>query len=194
MASSLAIPSDIGRRLESADERLREPAPYRFAAVLGLLAESEGPDPRLVLIERSGTLRSHAGQLAFPGGKPEPEDRDLVATALRETHEEVSLAPERVSILGRLDPVPTPTGYLIVPFVGTLAGPLDAVADGDEAVRVLSPRLSTLTASYRSAGWRKFRGIDYELHEFGFDDPPLWGATARMAFDLLSRLGWERPA
>lgn len=194
MAIPLALPSDIRGRLESVDERLREPAPFRFAAVMGLLAESDGPDPRLLLIERSRTLRSHAGQLAFPGGKPEPEDRDLIATALRETHEEVALAPERVSVLGRLAPVPTPSGYLIVPFVGTLAGPLDAVADGDEAVRVLSPRLSTLTASYRRAGWRKYRGVDYELHEFGFDDPPLWGATARMVYDLLSRLGWERPA
>lgn len=193
MAPPLALPSDMRRRLEPMHEGLSDPSPFRFAAVLGLLAEVETPDPRLVLIERSGELRSHAGQLAFPGGKPEPDDRDLVATALRETQEEVALAPSRVSVLGRLDPVPTPTGYVIVPYVGTLAGPLDAQADGDEAVRVLSPRLSTLTASYRSGGWRKFRGIDYELHEFGFDDPPLWGATARMVYDLLLRLGWERP-
>jgi 8-oxo-dGTP pyrophosphatase MutT (NUDIX family) len=74
------------------------------------------------LIERSGQLRQHAGQLAFPGGKPEASDRDLLDTALREAWEEVGLPHAAVSVLGRLSPVPTPTGYMIVPYVGRVLG------------------------------------------------------------------------
>ena len=108
------IPGDapLGEPIES----------LRFAAVVVLLHEGEhcsaqgATDPRLVLIERSSRLRAHAGQLAFPGGKPEPQDGgELWTTAHREAHEEVGLhAPHRgapsgqkLELLGRLDTVPT---------------------------------------------------------------------------------------
>ncbi len=168
------------------------PGELRFAAVAGLiLGREQGFDsPALLLIERAQSLRQHGGQLAFPGGKPEPEDRDLVDTALRETWEEVGLPRDQVRMIGRLAPVPTPTGYMIMPFVGRVRGSWEPRIDHGEVARVLTPSLATLMdpAVHRKTGSVDWRGAPYDLHEYRIGEPPLWGATARMVWDLLQRL------
>lgn len=186
------LPKDLGLRLEGIHDDLDDPGPLRFAAVIGLFLEGErGPgDPSLLFIERSSTLRQHAGQIAFPGGKPELDDRDLLDTALREAHEEVGLPRELVEVVGRLSPVPTPTGYMIVPFVGRVRDPWQPRRVSGEVERVLTPSLSTLLdpAIHRARGSVEWQGQNYELHEYDIADPPLWGATARMVWDLLERI------
>lgn len=136
-------------------------------------------------------LRSHAGQLAFPGGKPEPGDRDLLQTALREAEEEVGLDPSVVNVLGRLGEVPTPTGFMIIPFVGRVEGNWTPRGTSPEVRRILTPRLSRLAdpSIHRVTDRRRWRGRVWDLHEYAIADPPLWGATARMVWDLMSRLG-----
>jgi 8-oxo-dGTP pyrophosphatase MutT (NUDIX family) len=161
---------------------------------LGLILPGEVDEQhaeRLLLIERSAELRSHAGQLAFPGGKPEPEDRDLLQTALREAQEEVGLDPSVVRVLGRLGEVPTPTGYMIIPFVGRVEGAWTPRRTSPEVRRILTPRLSHLAepSIHRVTDRRRWRGRTWELHEYAIAEPPLWGATARMVWDLLSRMG-----
>jgi 8-oxo-dGTP pyrophosphatase MutT (NUDIX family) len=191
-APGTLIPADLGRRLDGIHDALEDPAPLRFAAVLGLLLQ--GPryveDPALLLIERSSILRQHAGQIAFPGGKPDPEDRDLLDTALREAWEEVGLPREQVSVLGRLRPVPTPSGYLIVPFIGRITTDWAPSRASPEVERILTPSLRTLLdpAIYRHTGEVEWRGVSYALHEYAIAEPPLWGATARMVWDLLERI------
>jgi 8-oxo-dGTP pyrophosphatase MutT (NUDIX family) len=186
------LPSDLGRRLDGVHDELADPGHLRFAAVLGLLLE--GPrcidDPLLLLIERSSVLRQHPGQLAFPGGKPEVGDRDLLDTALREAEEEVGLPREHVRVLGRLTPVPTPTGYMIVPFVGRVVSEWEPRQTSPEVHRILTPSLRTLLDPriHRLAGEVEWQGTNYTLHEFAIADPPLWGATARMVWDLLERI------
>ena len=189
------MPADLGRRLDGIHDEvtgLDELPGLRLAAVIGLLLEGpRWPDePALLLIERSSKLRQHAGQIAFPGGKPEPGDRDLLDTALREAEEEVGLPREQVSVLGRLAPVPTPTGYMIVPFVGRVRGDWEPRRASPEVERILTPSLRTLLdpAIHRHAGEVEWRGASYSLHEFAIADPPLWGATARMVWDLLERI------
>lgn len=187
------FPADLGRRLEGVHDPLESPEPLRHAAVMALLSADADPhDPTLLLIERSRALSSHAGQLAFPGGKPEPEDESLLDTALRECEEEVGLRREGVVVLGRLAPVPTPTGFMIVPFVARAPSGWQAAPTSPEVHRILRPRLRTLVEPgvHRTQGARTWRGRRYVLHEFAIHDPPLWGATARMAWDLLERVGW----
>lgn len=172
---------------------LDDPSPLRHAAVLGLiLPESEPePGPRLLLIERSSQLSSHAGQIAFPGGKPEAGDRDLLSTALREAEEEVGLDAGRVDILGRLGEVPTPTGFMIIPFVGRVGPGWEPRITSGEVVRILTPTFTQLTdpSIHRITAVREWRGRSWELHEYAISQPPLWGATARMVWDLLVRIG-----
>ena len=105
-------------------------------------------------------MRSHAGQLAFPGGKPEPEDRDLLHTALREAEEEVGLDVSSVSVLGRLGEVPTPTGFMIIPFVGRVEGDWVPRRTSPEVHRILTPRLSRLAepSIHRVTDRRRWRG------------------------------------
>lgn len=188
------LPTDFGRRLDGVHESLPDPGSLRFAAVIGLLLEGEAGtrahDPQLVLIERSSRLRQHAGQLAFPGGKPEDEDRDLLDTALREAWEEVGLPREHVQVAGRLSPVPTPTGYLIVPFVGRVRTTWEPEQTSPEVARLLTPSMAELMDPrvYRSRGSAMWEGRRYDLHEYAIGEPPLWGATARMVWDLISRI------
>ncbi len=187
------LPSDLARRLEPVDAPLVQPPDLRHAAVVAILLP--GDEQRLVLIERAGNLRAHAGQLAFPGGKPEREDRDLVATALREAEEEVGLPRGEVDVLGRLGPVPTPTGYLIVPYVAWAPrGWVPRGAD-DEVHAVLTPSIAELLdpSIHSITGRGVWRGYHYEMHEFAIHTPPLWGATARMVWDLLERIRGGEP-
>jgi len=194
MRRSLDIPHDIAARLEPVDAPLPDAGRLRHAAVLGILlperASSRETGTRLVLIERSGTLRSHAGQLAFPGGKPEPGDPSLLDTALREAEEEVALARNDAGVLGRLSAVPTPTGFLIVPFLAWAPQGWEPQQASPEVHRVLTPTISLLAdpAVHRITGGGVWDGYRYELHEFAIHEPPLWGATARMVWDLLERL------
>lgn len=193
----MILPRDLSLRLDDLGGPLDDPAPLRHAAVLApILPEAApGEGPRLLLIERAGNLRAHAGQLAFPGGKPEPDDRDLVATALREAWEEVGLPPGQVRVLGRLAPVPVPTGFLIVPYVGLVDGPFEPRPQATEVTAILTPTLRTIAdpAVYRFVGERSWQGTRYELHEFQIHHPPLWGATARIVHDFLRRLDLAPP-
>lgn len=192
----LAIPDDLEARLEPLDgpmhayegEALAEQlAGFERAAVVAVIL----PDPdRLLLIERSGALRSHAGQLAFPGGKREPEDRDLLHTALREAEEEVGLANGDATVLGRLFPVPTPTRYVIEPFVARARPGWEPRVLSPEVARIVTPTIAQLAdpAIHRVTGRGMWFGYAYVMHEFAIHDPPLWGATARMTWDLLQRM------
>ena len=183
------LPPDLGLRLDGVHEELQRIDGLRFAAVIGLLLGAVD-DPSLVLIERSSKLRQHAGQIAFPGGKPERDDRDLLDTALREAWEEVGLPREQVQVVGRLSPVPTPTGYMIVPFIGHVRGEWQPSRQSVEVERILTPKLRELAdpAIHRKAGTVRWKDRDYDLHEFSIASPPLWGATARMVWDLLQRI------
>jgi 8-oxo-dGTP pyrophosphatase MutT (NUDIX family) len=197
-AVAVVFPEDLASRLEPLDgamqsqegEALAEMlAGFESAAVVAIVLP--GDEDRLVLIERSGMLRSHAGQLAFPGGKREPGDENLLHTALREAEEEVGLEPGDATVLGRLFPVPTPTRYVIQPFVVRARPGWEPQPRSPEVARLVMPTLAQLAdpSLHRVTGRGMWFGYAYVMHEFAIHDPPLWGATARMTWDLLQRIG-----
>jgi 8-oxo-dGTP pyrophosphatase MutT (NUDIX family) len=187
------LPTDLADRFDDPAGALPDPMGLRWAAVIALLLRDaeDDPDPRLLLIQRSPALAIHAGQLAFPGGKPEPHDQGLLDTALREAAEEVDLPGAETTVLGRLPPVPTPSGYIIMPFVGFTPLGWRPRAASPEVHEILEPSLHRLAdpTVHRIVGHRSWRGHSYPMHEYAVHDPPLFGATALMAWELLGRLG-----
>jgi len=192
MRPAVTLPEDIAACLDDVYGALPDPDDLRFAAVIGLLLPREDErGPALVLTERSRSLRAHAGQVALPGGKPDPGDDSLVDTALREASEEVGLPETGTTVLGRLPLVPTPSGFLIVPFVGWAPAGWEPRPTSPEVWRVLTPRLSELAdpAIHRVTERGTWRRRPYAMHEFRVHDPPVWGATGIMVHELLVRLG-----
>lgn len=156
------------------------------SAVLVALYDHAG-EATLVCTRRAWHLRSHKGEVCFPGGRREPADPDLVTTALREAHEEVDLDPGSVEVVGELDRLTTVSSpALIVPVVGRLPSRPHLVPAEDEVDGVLHLPVRELLdpAIYREEVWplRPARSI----HFFELQGDTLWGATALMVRNLLT--------
>jgi 8-oxo-dGTP pyrophosphatase MutT (NUDIX family) len=148
-----------------------------------------GPEPRVVFTERTTTLSRHAGEISFPGGLAEPGE-DLATTALRETEEELGLAPSDVELLGSLPPVHTHvSGILVVPFVGLLHTDPRFTPNDAEIAEILEFPLATLI-DVGTERWFEREGLRFQTHVFEVDGKVVWGATARILrsfLDLLER-------
>ena len=166
------------------------PGGERVAAVLALLYARDGR-PHLLFTRRASTLQSHRGEISFPGGSYEPTDRSLEETALREAQEEIGLAPERVEVLGRLEPVVTVvSNFTIMPFVGCLpTGPDPWHPNPQEVAEIIEAPLAALAdpAIFHTEEWTRL-GQPHTVYFFDYSPHRIWGATARMLFDLLGRL------
>jgi 8-oxo-dGTP pyrophosphatase MutT (NUDIX family) len=158
------------------------------AAVLVPIVTEPGQPDRLLFTERRHDLSTHAGQIAFPGGKQDAEDADHAACAVRETTEELGIEPAAIEVLGLLDDVPTPTRFVITPVVARLRGPLEMRPNPAEVASVFAADLASLAdpARYIANGTRTFLGITYEMHEYRWEPHRIWGATARMVYQLMA--------
>ncbi len=148
------------------------------AAVLAPLFDDETGRMRVVLTKRPDTMPTHAGHIAFPGGRPDPGDRGPVETALREAEEEVGIAPDDVEVLGFLPPIHTVEySLLVVPVVGRLKGVPELRPSPREVAAVFTPLAADLADPdrWRHESWNGRRVWFYDL-----EGEVLWGATAAM--------------
>ena len=178
------------------------PRPYpgeetaaRPSGVLAALHDRCDGGAAVVLTRRAKHLRAHRGEVSFPGGRREPGDESLAATALREAHEEIGLDPATVDVFGELDHLRTAwSGSFIVPYVGALtAPPTDLRPDPREVDRILVVPLAELLLDdiFSEEIW-PFQGRERRLWFFRLHGDTVWGATAAMLRDLLARaLGLE---
>jgi len=135
----------------------------------------------VLLTERSPDLKHHAGQISFPGGRMDAADRDIRATALRETQEEVGIDPANVEIIGYLDPNPTVTGYAVTPVVALVELQQELIIDPLEVKSVFEvPLPFLLDEGNQKSAEREFEGIMVPIAEFNFGQYRIWGATASM--------------
>ncbi len=204
--SSFEFPIDFESRLRKAlalelpyTERLFR-TPENIAAVLAIFAkraqaEVENPSGvSLLVTRRTESVQSHQGQMAFPGGRSEPEElaqRNLVATALRETEEEVGISRHLIRVLGSLPEMTTVTNYQVTPFVGILESPLEELRLSpapDEVAEAIWIPWSVLTraSTYQKEMIRR-GDVQFPTHVYTVDGRRIWGATGAMIKNLLDR-------
>lgn len=159
--------------------------PRDQAAVL--LPIVTGRQPELLLTLRASTLDAHAGEVAWPGGRKDPEDASLMVTALRETHEEIGIAPDQVEVLGELRPFISKFGLLVTPFVGLVEEPVDLRPNPDELAAVFSVPIEYLVGDPRTqTDVIERHGERHEVPVYHYDGYRIWGLTAMILREFLN--------
>jgi len=170
------------------EEEQQEPSP---AAVL--VAITDRPNPGLLLTVRRDDLRTHAGQVAFPGGRIDAGETPVQA-ALRETHEELGLDPAQVTILGEADGYRTVTGYHVTPVVGLVPPDLDLAPNPAEVAGWFEAPLDfVLDPANQQRMSAEFRGRTRQYYQIDWQDRRIWGATAAMLVNLGRRVRGQAP-
>jgi 8-oxo-dGTP pyrophosphatase MutT (NUDIX family) len=182
---SAALTSDWSAAVE--DERDFGVKEHRAAAVL--IPITNRPQPGVILTQRPDWLRSHAGQVAFPGGKIDDGDSGAISAALREAQEELSIDPSDVKILGVADTYFSGSGYRIEPVVGVIPPDLNLIPNPDEVEDWFEVPLSFLldpaSAVKKTAEWNGRQRTYYDMQ---WGERRIWGVTAGIIANLARRL------
>lgn len=161
-----------------------------------LVAVTDHPDgPEVILTRRASRLSSHAGEVAFPGGKRDPGDMSILATALRESHEEIGLPPDAVRVIGSLSQVVSKHGFLVTPFLGVIAADIKLVPNPDELESLFRVPLRFLLDPRQLQLERlSFEGRVVQMPRYDYQGYVIWGLTAYVLVELLNQaLGAELP-
>lgn len=153
------------------------------AVLIPVIAQAQGLT--VLFTQRTQHLKSHSGQVSFPGGRAEPGDASAEFTALREAQEEIGLALERVEIVGRLPEYHTRTGFRVTPVIGLIQPPLELTPDPREVESVFEVPLSfLLDPANRQRRTRELQGRSVGFYVFEYQGHMIWGATAGMLVNL----------
>ena len=173
------------REGEGAERKLRD-----AAVLVPIIERSVGLC--VLFTRRADHLSSHAGQVSFPGGRADDGDADAIATALRETEEEVGLSRQFVVVAGALDPYETGTGFSIKPIVGFVREGFVLRADEAEVAEIFEvPLRFLMDPTNHERHTRVWQGRERHFYAMTFDGHYIWGATAGMLVNLYERLHCE---
>lgn len=155
-----------------------------------LVAVTDRAEPGVILTQRADTMRKHAGQIAFPGGRIDPGE-DVVTAALREAEEEIALPRGCVTVIGHADTYRTVTGFQVTPVIGVVPPDLVLQPSEAEVASVFEIPLAFLldTGNHVEASV-EWQGRERHYYEIMWNDRRIWGATAAMIVNLGRRLRW----
>jgi 8-oxo-dGTP pyrophosphatase MutT (NUDIX family) len=171
-------------------DRLRDyrPSPDRIDAAV-LIPVTDAAVPEIILTRRASHMTSHAGEVAFPGGRCDPEDTSIIATALRECREEIGLPEAAVEVIGELDVFTSKIGLRVQPIVGMVPADATLILNPDEIESVFRVPLEFfLTEAPAYTHNVTYMGQDVTVPSFNFHDYVIWGLTAFMIVDLVHRV------
>ncbi len=172
----------------------QRPTALRKASVLiPITRHKPGRASEIVLTVRSANLKSHPGQISLPGGSEDSADSDVVATALRESEEEIGLAQSNVEVIGRLGDMALPSGFQITPIVGLIEPGLEFVPCPIEVAEIFHAPLSLLMnpGSYNSTSMT-YDNQSRKVLELQFERFRIWGATAAILYHLAQMIEEEK--
>lgn len=177
--------------LEQLRERLQQYSPYQFRSAQPqasvLIALTDEADPEVILTKRSSRLSTHRGEVAFPGGKQDPTDPDLLFTALREAEEEIGLSPNAVDVLGNLGQVMSKHQLQVTPWVGIVPTGLRLEANPDELESIFTAPLSFFLQDHRArTDSIRFKGLTHYVPAYEYEGHIIWGLTAYILVELLN--------
>ena len=176
---------EIIRKALAEHNPLKNSRVLKRASILIPLLEMEG-ELNVMLTRRSSEMRSHPGQVSFPGGKQDSDDEGSLQTALRETHEEIGLPAENVGVIGTLDQILSLHYYLVTPYVGMIPTDFVPVPNTDEIESVFKVPLAFFMKSKNH--WseeKKTFASPVLVHHFEYQGYDIWGLTAKLIFRLL---------
>lgn len=170
--------------LPEVSNRYEHHKPLKNAAVLIPIVVGDN-HLDVLLTKRASHLAHHPSQISFPGGKVEPTDENIIATALRETQEEIGLHPDNISIVGQLPPYQTISGYEVTPIVALVQQPNEYVKDTNEVAEIFHVPLNHfLTRQHHVQIPMTYRGKRHHVHFMPYQHYNIWGATAAMLHEL----------
>ena len=157
------------------------------AVLVPLVFDSEGLS--LILTQRSAHVKDHKAQICFPGGVQEKQDQNLIATALRESWEEIGLSPSSVEIIGPLSQHYTPTRYQISPIVASIHADLSFTINPQEIEKILTiPITHFHTHQDVQVQKAEFFSENWDIPFYRYQEHVIWGATGRIIAELISIL------
>jgi len=175
----------IGKMLSSRKRRVIEHPPFSHAAILVPLFQKEG-DCHLLFTKRSQEVKYHKGEISFPGGVVDEEDKELINTALREANEEIGLKESDVQIIGVLDDIVTITEFIVTPIVGLFPHPYPFKVSEAEIAELIEVPLASLLNEDSFSERKIFRGGQNEIvYAYQYEKYIIWGATARILKQFL---------
>jgi 8-oxo-dGTP pyrophosphatase MutT (NUDIX family) len=175
----------VGNLLSSRQRRVIEHPPFSHAAVLVPLFQKDG-HCHLLFTKRSEEVKYHKGEISFPGGVVDEEDRELIHTALREAREEIGLKESDVQIVGVLDDIVTITEFIVTPIVGLFPYPYPFKVSEVEIAELIEVPLASLLNEDSFSEREIFREDQKEIvYAYQYGKHIIWGATARILNQFL---------
>ena len=176
--------NELRERLEAREIRGVDNDGLKHASVMMLLMNKEN-SPHVLLTKRTEKVSTHKGQVSFPGGAKDEEDRDFLETAYRETFEEVGIPPGKIDYIGRFDDFVSISGFHVSCFVGVIKYPYEHKINRDEIeVHLDAPLAIFVNQEYERADYYEFNDRKYRVFYYLHDGFNIWGLTARILTDF----------